>query len=255
VTTYHVEGNAPETEFRRFFRLDEDLATIRAEILQRGPELAEVMASQNGLRILHCGDPAEELFSFLCTPNNHLKRIIPMVEKLAAYGESMGDDPEGRPAYLFPGPARIAEIPEEELRAQGFGYRGRTIPQVARQLMERGSERYLKQLKAGTYQEAFEELTSLYGVGPKLADCIALFALGFTQAVPIDTHLRQALTRLYHPELADKPLTDLRYRQLSGTFRQRFGDKAAWAHQCLFYDNLLHWRERKEKAPVSSKKE
>jgi len=38
------------------------------------------------------------------------------------------------------------------------------------------------------YRAAHEQLLELQGVGPKVADCICLFGLGWGEAVPVDTH-------------------------------------------------------------------
>ena len=77
-----------------------------------------------------------------------------------------------------------------------------------------------------------------------MADCIALFGLHHMEAAPVDTHLWQAACRLYFPDWAGKAVTDVRYRQLGDFLRERFGDLTGWAHQYLFYENLLNWRKR-----------
>lgn len=38
------------------------------------------------------------------------------------------------------------------------------------------------------YRTAHEQLLSLQGVGPKVADCVCLMGLGWGEAVPVDTH-------------------------------------------------------------------
>ncbi len=237
-----VESNRPPDRFRSLFRLEASLPEVERAILDRGPELATFVRALPGLRVLRPSDPSEVLFSFLCTPNNNLERITRMVAALAEYGEPIAEL-HGRVAHRFPDAARIAAIPESELRAKGFGYRGRSIPNVARQLL-RMPEDWLAGLSKLPYVEAHSKLCGLDGVGPKLADCVCLFGLGFLEAAPVDTHLWQAACRLYFPHLRGKSLTESRYREVGGFLRARFGPLTGWAHQYLFYDNLLRTRRR-----------
>jgi N-glycosylase/DNA lyase len=234
VSPLTVLSNASQRDFESLFRLDLDFAKVEAEILKRGPELAPYAPMHRGLRVLEPRDPVEVFFSFLCTANNHLKRIKPMVGKLG----QMGDPILGTDLRAFPEPERIAEVPEAELRGQGFGYRGATIPRAARMLAERGGREWLESLKEAPYESAVEELIGFPGVGRKLADCIALFGLHHRQSVPVDTHIWQQLVRLYHPHLQGSTLTENRYRYVADAFRDRFGDLSGQAQQLLFVDNV-----------------
>ncbi len=205
--------------------------------------MAPYLLNFEGLRVLRSDCPYETFFSFLCTPNNNIIRIKQMVRHLASYGEPLADV-AGVSLTRFPTPDVIAQIPENELRAKGFGYRAATIPNAARQLLEWG-ENSLEKLKLQPFEDARTHLMSIKGIGPKLADCIALFGLDFTESVPIDTHVWQALVRLYYPEMNGKALTDARYLEMSRAFRTRFGQYSGWAQQILFYENMVRWRDRK----------
>lgn len=235
--TVAVETNATEEQFSSLFRLDTDLEEVESEILAEAPELAPSVRGLHGLRLMRPSDPQEALACFLCTVNNNLARITKMANCLAEYGDPIGGAAE-RWARRFPLLERIARIPEEELRQLGFGYRARTIPSIAAQVGERG-DGWLDDLKRRPYEQAVDELLTLKGVGRKLADCIALFALHHTEAVPIDTHLWQASVNLYFPEWRGRSLTNSRYLKLGGWFRDRFGKRAGWAHQYLYYAHLL----------------
>jgi N-glycosylase/DNA lyase len=188
-------------------------------------------------------DPVETIFCFLCSANNNLHRIIPMCWKLGQYGVEIAPN-----LHAFPKLEQIASIPEQALRDQGFGYRGATIPKVANEICIRGSN-WMDNLIAATYTDAHAELCTLPGIGPKLADCICLYGLDHGEAVPLDTHIWQAFTRLYHPEWKGKSVTDFRYKESTARFRDRFGELSGWAHLFLFYENLLNARERR-RAPV-----
>ncbi len=239
-----VTTSGSESDFRRLFRLDWSSEEIRVRLLSSAPELGPYMEALSGLRVMRPSSAVETFFCFLCTPNNNVARITSLVRHLASYGPVM-DEVGGRPAHRFPTAERISEVSEVELRGKAFGYRGATIPRIARELVSRGGSAYLESLSAEGYEEAHAALCSFHGIGPKLADCICLFALDQTEAVPIDTHLWQAATRLYFPQWQGTALTDMKYREVGAFFRARFGKLAGWAHQYLFYDNLLNWRTRR----------
>ncbi len=239
---YEVESNAAEENFRRLFRLDSRLSEITRRILAVDPSLRSYVEALPGLRVLAPSDPEEVVFSFLCTANNNMSRIVPMVRGLASYGEPLADI-DGQAIFRFPQATRIATIPEADLRGRGYGYRARTIPEVASFLACKPPA-WLESLKEVTYEEAHAALRPIPGIGPKLADCIALFGLHHIDAAPVDTHLWQAACRHYFPEWRGKALTDVRYRAVGDRFRETFGDLAGWAHQYLFYENLLNWRTR-----------
>ena len=166
-----------------------------------------------------------------------------MVQKLAHYGEPFGET-DGEVLRAFPTPERIAAIPEAELRQAGFGYRGRSIPMAASQISHKPAD-WLESLRLRPYSEVHEELKTLEGVGPKLADCVALYGLEKLESAPIDTHLWQAICRHYFPEWQDKAVTDARYKAAGDFMRERFGDLAGIAHQFLYFENLRNWRSRR----------
>ena len=243
---YRIESNALKGDFISLFRLDTDLAEVRVQLKNRGPELEPYLDCLPGLRLMRPTSVRETLFCFLCTANNHLSRITQMIQKLGAYGDPLYEVAD-RKLTVMPSLETIAAIEEAELRAAGFGYRAATIPRVAHQILDRGGESWLDLLKTLSYEEAHRELVSLHSVGPKLADCIALYGLQHLDSAPIDTHLWQALVRLYFPEWQGKALTDAKYKEASTFLRGRFGELAGYAQQYLYYENLLNWRSRKDR--------
>lgn len=235
-----VESNATDGDFASLFRLDEGDVPVR-RIVELEPRLQPHLTALSGLRLMRPSDPVEVFFSFLCSANNHLQRIMSMVQKLARYGPSISGL-EG--ARGFPSSPVIAEVGEGELRAQGFGYRAATITHAAREVVARGGDEWITGLRKIGYRRAHEELTAIKGIGNKLADCICLYGLGYGEAVPIDTHLWQAATRMFFPQMRGQSLTDKRYWEIGDSLRDRFGEDAGWAHLFLYYENLLNWRAR-----------
>ncbi len=232
--TLQVESNQPETAFRSLFRLDENHAEKLQEIIRLGPELEPCLEKLQGMRMMRPACAHETLFSFLCSANNHISRITSMVWKLATASPT----PDATP---FKSIEEIAQLTEQELRNQGFGYRAKFIPLVAQALPP------LDQLKQVPYQGARAHLLTLPGIGPKLADCICLFAFDHQEAVPIDTHIWQQLTKIYYPNWQNTPLTKAKYDHAAEAFRDRFGTLAGVAHQFLFVENMTTYKQKTPK--------
>ena len=54
-----------------------------------------------------------------------------------------------------------------------------------------GGIEWLASLREMDLQEVVDALSTLHGVGPKVAACIALFSLDQHHAIPVDTHVWQ----------------------------------------------------------------
>lgn len=227
---WRLSSRPDPSAHRRFFRLDRDIAKIRRAIAKADPRLRTLLNRNPGLRVVRCSRADETLFSFLCTANNHLPRIMRMVRSLASLGEEIEPG-----LFVFPKPAVIATTSEKDFREMGFGYRAASILACARALAKR-KEGWLEGLRQGSYSDAHAALCELPGVGPKIADCVCLFGLHFDEAVPLDVHLWRAAAQLYESELVGTAITPQRYRRVSTTFRDIFGVQAGWAQQFLFYE-------------------
>lgn len=239
-TELRIESNADATTVRRLFRLDYSMPDVESQILRAGPELKPFVEGVPGLRIMRC-DPVETIFTFLCTPNNHLIRIGRMVEELGRRGPLLTER-HGRKWYAFPDIATIAAIDELDLRENGFGYRGATIPNAARTILSWGPH-WIDEIRDATLIDARRRLTEIKGIGPKLADCMLLFGFGHLDAVPVDVHVWRMVRKLYYPEWRDGALTEKRYHQIGDDFRDRFGRLAGWAHQYLFFEDMAKTRK------------
>lgn len=225
-----------------YFQLHVPLAPLYRQWSEADTRFAAIAPAFPGLRVLRI-DPTECLFSFLCSSANNIPRITRMIDALCRrYGKKL-EDVDGVAYHRFPTIHELAEASEEELFALGFGYRARLVVQAARELRERGEE-WLYRLRHVSYEEAHHALTTLPGVGNKIADCVCLFSLDKPQAIPVDTHVWQIARRDYLPELQGRSLTEKVYRQVGDFFRKRFGDYAGWAHNLLFAAELPAFRER-----------
>jgi N-glycosylase/DNA lyase len=236
------EGTGAEADFASFLRLDVSSVEAARRVLKRRPNLAADPEAAEGLRLIRPSCPIEAAISFLCTSNNHVPRIAMMVERLAERGPEMPGP--GGCVRRFPSLDQVAAIPEGALRAQGFGYRGATIPRAAASALEKGGEAWLAELKEAALDRIRSELTSLPGVGPKLAECIALFALDRMDAVPVDTHVWRAGVRVFFPEWEGRRPSAALGLRISEAFRSEFGPDAAFAQQIAFRSEMIAGRRR-----------
>ncbi|PWA85700.1 8-oxoguanine-DNA glycosylase 1 [Artemisia annua] len=199
---------------------------------------AELAVNLSGARVLR-QDPLECLVQFICSSNNNIKRITKMVDFVSCLGEFVGVV-EGFEFYKFPSLERLARVTEDELREAGFGYRAKYITGTVKVLQSKpgGGVEWLLSLRKLDLESAIKALTTLPGVGPKVAACIALFSLDQHHAVPVDTHVWKIATRDLLPELAGTRLTPKVCSRVSDAFVEKYGKYAGWAQTLLFIAEL-----------------
>jgi N-glycosylase/DNA lyase len=192
--------------------------------------LKESLQYASGLRILN-QQPFETLVSFIISANNNVKRIRGIVQRLCeSFGEPFAF--EGRGFFDFPTSKALANADSTRLAGIGAGYRAPFIRDAARMIADGFS---LEALRGMEYQEAKRELVRLPGVGPKVADCVLLFSLGFACAFPADVWIKRVLLEHYNFKGNDK--------QTVAFALQTFGANAGIAQQYLFF-----WMREKGKA-------
>ena len=214
---------------QNYFRLDDDLDAIQSQICQ-DERVARMAARYPGLRLLR-QEPWECLVAYICSANSNIKRIHQVMENMAeAGGEPI--DLNGVRRYAFPGPAQLAAMGEAELRRLGLGFRA---PYVARAAGEVASGSLdLNELMRLPYAAAKGRLLECYGIGSKIADCIAVFSLEKLEAFPIDVWVRRALGEWYFPGVKTPP-----DRELLAWAQNYFGPYAGYAQQYLFHGRRL----------------
>ena len=229
----------------RYFQLDHALAPRIARWGEADARCAAVACCIPGMRVMQ-QEPLECLISFICSSNNNISRITQMLRKLRAkYGRPLALAPpyDAHTLHTFPTAAELSRATEAELRDLGFGYRARFVVESTATVASNGGEAWLHALRAKPRDEVQSALMTLCGVGRKVADCVALFALDQAGCIPVDTHVWSIACRDYDPSLAQvKSLTPPVYERVGECFRSRFGDDAGWAHSLLFAAELPHFK-------------
>lgn len=231
-----------EALVRDYFQLGVDLGEIVRAIKEADPAAGEAAERWSGLRLVR-QDPEECILSFVCSTANSVPRIA---YSIGQFSHELGDpvaELEGTTYYSFPGAAKLVGCDVPHLtKISSLGFRATNIVKVARQIDERGAG-WASSLREIPYEQAHRELTALNGIGAKIADCVCLFSLDKTEAVPVDTHVWQLARALYFPDWTSrKSITSAAYNTVAGTFRDRFGMLAGYAQNFLFYDHFSnHW--------------
>ena len=191
----------------------------------------EAMASSvrdcPGLRLLR-QDPWETLASFILSSTKQIVQIQQICTLLRSrFGASVEWGVTRDIAHAFPSAQRIASLSESSLRECKMGFRAPNLLGAARAVAE--GTLSLESLRGKRVDEAREALCQLRGVGPKIANCVLLFAYNFPTAFPIDVWVRRALQELYFPK---RHPTDAKIDAFAA---KHFGSNAGYAQQYLFH--------------------
>ena len=181
------------------------------------------------MRLRRQPDRWEYVVAYICSAKKSVEGISASVEEIA---EAFGDRLElgGDVRRTFPTVERILEAGEEGLEKLGLGLNKHVKIFAAARQISRGELRlrHLSQPQVH-YVEARMRLIGCYGVGPKIADCIALFALDKMDAFPVDRWVRRAMEDRYFPDGVSSDETLVMWA------RDHFGEYAGYANQLLFH--------------------
>ena len=204
-----VRFDCDEDEFnaiwRPYFDLDADYGRCKAAVAKRDTYLQNAVAYGGGLRILR-QDLWETILCFIISQQNNIARITKCVENLCSlFGETCYNKSE-QVYNSIPTAERLAACTPEDLAPVRLGYRAKYIHRLIQDVLAGNVS--LESLAALPPDEAMTALTSLYGIGPKVANCVCLFGLHHIDAFPVDTWIEQILTKEYLPK------HPIRYRRL-----------------------------------------
>ena len=225
-------GSDLDALLRSYFRLDDDIAAIHADISRRDAKVARLVKKYPYRRILRQPDPWECTVAYICSAKSKISKIVTNVEAIARkLGQSVELDGETR--HTFPTPKMVLKAgvrPLAELKL-GLDRHSKIIAAAERIRDGRLDLHYLSQPQV-CYAEAKRRLMGCHGIGDKVADCIALFALDKMEAFPVDTWVGKAMAG-YFP-CQKQPAGD----ELVMWAQDYFGKYAGYANQLLFIDSF-----------------
>lgn len=218
-------GQDAHATIANYFALDHPLAEICASFPD-DPVMSAARQFCRGLRIIR--QPKWEcLATFICSS---MKQVAHIRQISLALRRRFGDRRRinNHVVRTFPAAWRIARAAEDDLRKCALGYRAKNLLATAR--LVSSSEANLDAWSALSDIDLREKLCSLPGVGPKIANCVMLFAYERLRAFPIDVWIERVLKQQYFPR--KEKVSELQLREFSETY---FGEHGGYAQQYLFH--------------------
>ena len=239
---FDFKGDISESEaissLSYIYDLDFDLDKFY-KYLSNHDELSEMSKFCNGLRLFLAGDPFECIISSICSANNSIKRWTKSISQIKQHwGRRHGN------YYAFPQSNELLNVyldDEDEFNSSniqniescrnnlkncGVGYRA--------PYMRRASEMFsheidLHEIFKMSYDEAFETILEVPGVGPKVADCILLYGFNFREAFPSDVWIKRIVSHLYFD---GKDISVAKVREFG---MEEFGENAGYVQLYMFH--------------------
>ena len=213
-----------------YFDLDRDYEKIKEQLSKIDLNVSKSVNYGNGIRILN-QDLWETIISFIISANNNIPRIKGIIERLSTkYGKCV--DWNGEKYYLFPTPQELKEVTVEDYRNLGLGFRDTRLFETTHMILDKKVDLEKLQNEKDT-SKVREELLTLSGVGPKVADCILLFStLKRFEVFPIDVWVRRVMNDLY---IKNPDETKVNKKEIEKLAQNKFGNLAGLAQQYLFY--------------------
>jgi len=199
-TAFNVSCSPEEWSlvWENYFDLSTRYSDIRKKIHSDDKFLNNAAEIGKGIRILK-QDYFEMLISFIISQRKSIPAIKSSVEKLCRlYGTPLTeydekDDTTVR--YSFPTPDKLSQATDTELAGCGLGYRVPYIKAAAERVNTGALN--LDKLSELSDEALMETLKSLYGVGEKVANCVALFGYHRVGRAPIDTWINKVIDSEY----------------------------------------------------------
>ncbi len=208
-----------------YFRSEDDLEAIIKEISERDPYVASLSTNCPGLRILK-KDGWECMATYLLATNANVARIGKMVESVC---DLFGKDLGGR--HAFPTPGEILDGADRISECR-LGFREKRFIELAEHV-ENGD---VNPIAIGEldYRGCIEELQGINGIGPKVADCVAIFGYGHLEAFPVDVRISQVMESMYGVKGS--------YKVVSEYGMEKFGRYAGYAQEFLYHSKFIEGR-------------
>lgn len=206
-----------------YLDLERDYDKINKELVSNCDIFKSNINLCEGYKILK-QDKFEMFITYIISQNNRVSKIINSVDKLCkAYGEKVVF--REKEYYLFPKFENIQDISLEELRCFGVGFRDKYIKNALDFLKKRKT--FLDEIDFMNTKDAIKELTSIKGIGIKVASCILLFGYSRFDTFPIDTWVKKFVSNNFN--VKDN------INEISRYMEKTFGENSGIAIQYFYH--------------------
>ncbi len=173
-----------------YFDLDRDYDFINNELIQQDKEMKNIISKCSGYKIIN-QDPFEMCISYIISQNNNVKRISKSINELCEkYGEKVTFN--NKDYYLFPTYEKLKGLKVEDFTNLKVGFRDKYLYDFINKY------EHLNNLNMLSTQDALNELMKVKGIGLKVASCILLFGYKRLDTFPIDTWVKQNISKNYN---------------------------------------------------------
>lgn len=213
-----------------YFDLNRNYEQLKSQLSKIDKYLKNSIEYGYGIRILN-QDLWETIISFIISANNNIPRIKGIIESLSKkYGKEINCN--GEKYYTFPTPEELKDATVQDFRGLGLGFRDVRLYETTHMILD-GKVNLDQMHKETDTLKVREELLSLSGVGPKVADCILLFStLKRFDVFPIDVWVRRVMNELY---IKNEDETKVNKKEIMQIANEKFGNMEGLAQQYLFY--------------------
>jgi len=205
----------------KWFDLSKNLSPFY-KMARKNKILSDLVKKHSGLRLIRIPDLFEALSWAIIGQQINLSFAFSVKSQLIQkYGSSINYN--GQVFYSFPKPEKIVSLSVSKLKKMKFSQRkAEYIKEAARQVIS-GNLNHLDQLN---YEEIFEKLTAIRGIGPWTADYVLMKTFGYSQAFPVgDAGLQNAVKKIMN--MKAKP-TESQLRKIAQPW-------AGWEAYATFY--------------------
>ena len=226
-----VEGNKNQTRvvctpqdeeyWRHYFNADQGRKLEKEMMSSDNPFVVKCMQYSTGMTMLN-QDFWEMIVSFIISQRNSIpaiRKILRGIRQTHGAYKAVVLDGQGYSYYAFPAAQQMKGFTIEDLQGLSLGYRDKYVLDAIRWF--NGNHSLWDKM---THDEKIKKLQEIRGVGPKVANCIALFALNDLECFPVDVWIERLLN--------EKVITERDITQ--------YKNCAGYLNQIIYFYAIMH---------------